>query len=397
MFNYKTFNNIAEDGLDILRNKKFKEVSEKPDGILLRSYNISNKDFEDNLLCIARAGAGTNNIPIEDATKKGIVVFNTPGANANAVKELVICGMLLSSRGIIEGIEFAKKLDFEDAESLNKAMEAQKKAFAGNELAGKTLGIIGLGSIGSMLAQAAHTLGMRLVGYDPYISIEGAWRLPADVEKAETMEALLQQSDYVSLHVPLVEDTKNLINKSNLKKFKNGARLINLSRGGIVNTDDVIAGLENGNLGRFVTDFPTPELIKRSVDKNDVVLLPHLGASTKEAEVNCAVMAANQMVNYLQDGTILNSVNFPRISLSRGTNHRLVIINHNEPGMISKIADSIAAFDINIAEMTNKSRDEIAINLIDLESQASKQLIEQLKSVEHVISVRSLDIDSQEL
>jgi len=394
MFNYKTFNNIAEDGLDILRNKKFKEVSEKPDGILLRSYNISNKDFEDNLLCIARAGAGTNNIPIEDATKKGIVVFNTPGANANAVKELVICGMLLSSRGIIEGIEFAKKLDFEDAESLNKAMEAQKKAFAGNELAGKTLGIIGLGSIGSMLAQAAHTLGMRLVGYDPYISIEGAWRLPADVEKAETMEALLQQSDYVSLHVPLVEDTKNLINKSNLKKFKNGARLINLSRGGIVNTDDVIAGLENGNLGRFVTDFPTPELIKRSVDKNDVVLLPHLGASTKEAEVNCAVMAANQMVNYLQDGTILNSVNFPRISLSRGTNHRLVIINHNEPGMISKIADSIAAFDINIAEMTNKSRDEIAINLIDLESQASKQLIEQLKSVEHVMSVRSLDVDS---
>ena len=394
MFNYKTFNNIAEDGLDILRNKKFKEVSEKPDGILLRSYNISNKDFEDNLLCIARAGAGTNNIPIEDATKKGIVVFNTPGANANAVKELVICGMLLSSRGIIEGIEFAKKLDFEDAESLNKAMEAQKKAFAGNELAGKTLGIIGLGSIGSMLAQAAHTLGMRLVGYDPYISIEGAWRLPADVEKAETMEALLQQSDYVSLHVPLVEDTKNLINKSNLKKFKNGARLINLSRGGIVNTDDVIAELENGNLGRFVTDFPTPELIKRSVEKNDVVLLPHLGASTKEAEVNCAVMAANQMVNYLQDGTILNSVNFPRISLSRGTNHRLVIINHNEPGMISKIADSIAAFDINIAEMTNKSRDEIAINLIDLESQASKQLIEQLKSVEHVMSVRSLDIDS---
>jgi len=394
MFNFKTFNNIAEDGLDILRNNQFKEVSEKPDGILLRSYNISDKDFEDNLLCIARAGAGTNNIPIEDATKKGIVVFNTPGANANAVKELVVCGMLLSSRGIIDGIEFAKKLELEDAEGLNKAMEAQKKAFAGNELAGKTLGIVGLGSIGSMLAQAAHTLGMKLVGYDPYISIEGAWRLPSDVEKAETMEDLLHQSDYVSLHVPLVEDTKNLINKSNLKKFKKGARLINLSRGGIVNTPDVISELENGNLGRFVTDFPTPELIKRSANKNDVVLLPHLGASTKEAEVNCAVMAANQMVNYLQDGTILNSVNFPRISLSRGTNHRLVIINHNEPGMISKIADSIAACNINIAEMTNKSRDEIAINLIDLECEASNQLIEQLRSVEHVISVRSLNIRS---
>jgi len=394
MFNFKTFNNIAEDGIDILRNNKFKEVSEKPDGILLRSYNISDKDLEDSLLCIARAGAGTNNIPIEDATKKGIVVFNTPGANANAVKELVICGMLLSSRGIIEGIEFAKKLELEDAESLNKAMEAQKKAFAGNELAGKTLGIIGLGSIGSMLAQAAHNLGMKLVGYDPYISIEGAWRLPAEVEKAETMEALLRQSDFVSLHVPLVEGTKNLINKSNLKKFKKGARLINLSRGGIVNTNDVIAALENGSLGRFVTDFPTLELIKRSASSNDVVLLPHLGASTKEAEINCAVMAANQMVNYLQDGTILNSVNFPRISLSRGTNHRLVIINHNEPGMISKIADSIAACDINIAEMTNKSRDEIAINLIDLECKASNQLIEQLRSVEHVMSVRSLDISS---
>ncbi len=391
MFNFRTFNNIAQDGLKILLNQKFKEVSKNPDAILLRSHNLSNEDFEENLLCIARAGAGINNIPIEDATKKGIVVFNTPGANANAVKELVICGMLLSSRGIIEGIEFAKKLDLEDAQDLNKAMEAQKKTFAGNELAGKTLGIIGLGSIGSMLAHAAHTLGMKLVGYDPYISIEGAWRLPREVEKAETMEALLQQADYVSLHVPLVEATKNLINKSNLKKFKKGARLINLSRGGIVNSNDVIAELENGNLGRFVTDFPTPKLIKRSVEINDVVLLPHLGASTKEAEINCAVMAANQMVDYLKDGTILNSVNFPRISLSRGTNHRLVIINQNEPGIISKITDSIAACNINIAEMTNKSRNEIAINLIDLECQASNQLIEQLRSVEHVMSVRSLD------
>jgi D-3-phosphoglycerate dehydrogenase len=394
MFNFQTFNNIAKDGLDILQKNKFEEVSKSPDGILLRSHNLTKKDFEENLLCIARAGAGTNNIPIDDATKKGIVVFNTPGANANAVKELVICGMLLSSRGIIEGIEFAKHLDLEDSAALNKAMEAQKKTFAGNELAGKTLGIIGLGSIGSMLAQAAHTLGMKLIGYDPYISIEGAWRLPREVEKAETMEALLQQSDYISLHVPLVEDTKNLINKSNLSKFKKGSRLINLSRGGIVNTNDVIDGLENGNLGRFVTDFPTPELIKRSAEKNDVVLLPHIGASTKEAEVNCAVMAANQMVNYLQDGTILNSVNFPRISLSRGTNHRLVIINHNEPGMISKIADSIATCNINIAEMTNKSRDEIAINLIDLECKASKELINQLRSVDHVMSVRSLNINS---
>jgi len=394
MFNFKTFNNIAAAGLDILHNNKLKEVSENPDSILLRSHILLEKDLDDNLLCIARAGAGTNNIPIQEATKKGIVVFNTPGANANAVKELVICGMLLSSRGIIEGIEFAKSLDCEDSIDLNKAMEAQKKVFAGSELAGKTLGIIGLGSIGSMLAQAAHALGMKLIGYDPYISIEGAWRLPADVEKAESMDALLKQSDFVSLHVPLVEDTKNLINKSNLKNFKRGARLINLSRGGIVNTNDVIEGLDKGHLDRFVTDFPTPELINRSTKKNDVILLPHLGASTKEAEVNCAIMAANQMVNFLRDGTILNSVNFPRISLSRSTNHRLVIINHNEPGMISKIADSIASSNINIAEMTNKSRDEIAINLIDLESQASAQLIDQLRSVEHVMSVRAINLSS---
>ena len=392
MFNFKTFNNIAEDGLEILRENNFQEVPENPDGLLLRSHALTEEDFGENLKCVARAGAGTNNIPIDEATKQGIVVFNTPGANANAVKELVICGMLLSSRGIIEGIEFAKKLDLKDPKGLNKAMEAQKKSFAGNELDGKTLGIIGLGSIGSMLAQAAQTLGMKLIGYDPYISIESAWRLPREVGKAETMDELLQHSDYVSLHVPLAEETKNLINKSNLNKFKKGARLINLSRGGIVNTADVIEELETGNLGRFVTDFPTPELIKRSAEKNDVVLLPHLGASTKEAEINCAVMAANQMVNYLKHGTIVNSVNFPRISLSRGTHHRLVIINHNEPGMISKITDSIAECGINIAEMTNKSKDKIAINLIDLELEASSELIQQLESVEHVLSVRSLSI-----
>jgi len=394
MYKFKTFNNIAKDGLAILSNHKFNEVIDNPDGLLIRSHKLVNEDLGENLLCIARAGVGTNNIPIEDATKKGIVVFNTPGANANAVKELVICGMLLCSRGIIQAINFAKNLDLDDADALNKAMEAQKKTFSGNELTGKTLGIVGLGAIGSMLAQAAKTLEMDLVGYDPHISIEAAWRLPREVEKAETMEALLKQADYVSLHVPLVEQTKNLINASNLNNFKKGAKLINLSRGGIVNTNDVIDGLENGNLGKFVTDFPTPELVKRSVEKNDVVLLPHIGASTKEAEVNCAVMAANQMVNYLKDGTIINSVNFPRVSLSRGTNYRLVVINHNEPGMISKITDFIAASDINIAEMTNKSREDIAINLIDLETKASEQLIEQLRSIEHILMVRSLNSEN---
>lgn len=392
MYKYQTLNNIAPEGLEVLSNQKYAEVSENPDGLLLRSHKLFESDLGENLVCVARAGAGTNNIPIEDATKKGIVVFNTPGANANAVKELVICGMLLSSRGIIEGIDFSKTLESKDADSLNKAMEMQKKSFAGNELAGKTLGIVGLGAIGSMLAQAAQTLGMNIVGYDPHISIEAAWRLPREVQKADSMESLLGQADYVSLHVPLVEATTNLINASTLKHFKEGAKLINLSRGGIVNSDDVMIELESGKLCKFVTDFPTPELVTRSSTKNDVILLPHLGASTKEAEINCAVMAANQMANYLNDGTIINSVNFPMVSQARSTNYRLIVINHNEPGMISKITDSIAASNINIADMTNKSRENIAINIIDLENSASADLINELRSVEHVLMVRSLDI-----
>ncbi|MDA7563507.1 phosphoglycerate dehydrogenase [Gammaproteobacteria bacterium] len=391
MFTYKTFNNIAADGLAVMASKNIKDVSDNPDGLMLRSHKLSAEEFGNNLSAIARAGAGVNNVPIEDATDLGVVVFNTPGANANAVKELVICGMLLSSRGILDGINFAKNLDSNDSDVLNQMLEAQKKTFAGNELAGKTLGIVGLGAIGSMLAQASQALGMKLVGYDPHISIDSAWRLPREVEKAETLEDLLKKSDYVSLHVPLVEATKNLINADNLKYFKLGSRLINLSRGGIVNSNDVIQALENGKLSKFVTDFPTPELIARSTKQSDVILLPHLGASTKEAEVNCAVMAANQLANFLQEGTIINSVNFPNVSQERSTPHRLIIINKNEPGMISKITDSIASLDLNIADMTNKSRNEIAINLIDLEHEASDELIQQLQSIDHVLKVRSIN------
>jgi D-3-phosphoglycerate dehydrogenase len=394
MFTYKTFNNIAEDGLAVMASKNIKDVSENPDALMLRSHKLLAEEFGNNLSAIARAGAGVNNIPIKDATDLGVVVFNTPGANANAVKELVICGMLLSSRGIVDGINFAKNLDSNDADVLNKMLEAQKKTFAGNELAGKTIGIVGLGAIGSMLAQASQALGMKLVGFDPHISIDSAWRLPREVEKAETLEDLLKQSDYVSLHVPLVEATKNLINANNLKYFKSDGRLINLSRGGIVNSNDVIQALENGHLSKFVTDFPTPALIERSANHSDVILLPHMGASTKEAEVNCAVMAANQIANFLQRGVIINSVNFPNVSLERSTPHRLVIITKNEPGMISKITDSIASLDLNIAEMSNKSRDEIAINLIDLEHEASEELISQLKSIEHVLKVRSINTTS---
>ena len=391
---YKTFNNIASEGITTLADRKFLEVTDNPEGLIVRSHKLVKEEFGNALSCIARAGAGVNNIPIADATNAGIVVVNTPGANANAVKELVICGMLLSSRGIVEGINFSQTLSSNDADTVNKMLEAQKKTFAGNELAGKTLGIVGLGAIGSMLAQASQALGMKLIGFDPHISIDAAWRLPREVKKAETLEDLLKNSDYISLHVPLIEATKHLINAENLKYFKPDARLINLSRGGIVNSNDVIDALESGRLAKFVTDFPTPELIVRSSGCNDVILLPHLGASTKEAEVNCAVMAASQLANFLEDGTIINSVNFPNIFQERSTPYRLVIINKNEPGMISKVTDCIAALNLNIADMTNKSRDGIAINLIDLELEASEELIKQLKAIDHVLSVRTLNLAS---
>jgi D-3-phosphoglycerate dehydrogenase len=388
MYTYKIFNNIADDGINILQNNELRVDEINPDALLIRSQVLSDADLNNSLKCIGRAGAGTNNVPVQDATSKGIVVFNTPGANANAVKELVVCGMLLSSRGIIEGNAYSKTLSGQETAELNKSMEAQKKIFKGSELKGKTLGIVGLGAIGSLLAQTAEVMGMKIIGYDPHISVDAAWRLPQDVEKAESLEFLLANSDYISLHVPLIEATKDLISKDMLRHFKKGAKLINLSRGGIVNNADIIEALNSKQISTFVTDFPTPELVDRSSDFNDVILLPHLGASTKEAEVNCAVMAANQVANFLKNGVIINSVNFPSIKLGRATENRLVIINKNEPGMIGRIADQIASSNLNITDMTNKSRDTIAINLIDLEDKPSDQLIDDIRKIDHVLSVR---------
>ena len=388
MYTYKIFNNIADDGISILENNEFRTDEIDPDSLLLRSQVLTEDDFNDSLKCIGRAGAGTNNIPIHEATEKGVVVFNTPGANANAVKELVVCGMLLASRGIIQGSAYAKTLSGQDTSELNKSMEAQKKNFKGSELKGKTLGIVGLGAIGSLLAQTAEIMGMKIIGYDPHISIDAAWRLPKEVEKAETLEYLLSNSDYISLHVPLIDATKNMISKETLKHFKQGSKLINLSRGGIVNNKDIIEALDSSKISTFVTDFPTPELVERSSKLQDVILLPHLGASTKEAEVNCAVMAADQVSNFLNNGIIINSVNFPSIRLGRTAKYRLVIVNKNEPGMIGKITDEIGFKNINIADMTHKSRDSIGINLIDLENEPSEELISNIKNIDHVLSVR---------
>ena len=388
MYTYKIYNNIADDGLDILTNNGMRIDEINPDSLIIRSQVLKDEDFNHSLKCIGRAGAGTNNVPVDMATENGIVVFNTPGANANAVKELVVCGMLLSSRGIIQGNTYAKTLAGQDSVSLNASMESQKKNFKGNELKGKTLGIVGLGAIGSLLAQTAEVMGMKIIGFDPHISVDAAWRLPKEVERAESMEYLLANSDYISLHVPLIDATKNLICSDTVKFIKKGAKLINLSRGGIVNNEDIIDALNAGYISKFVTDFPTPELIERSANFHDVILLPHIGASTKEAEVNCAVMAADQVTNFLKNGVIINSVNFPRIKLGKTAEHRLVIINKNEPGMIGKITDELGNNKINIADMTHKSRDSIGISLIDIDEKPSKELVQNIKRIDHVISVR---------
>ena len=388
MHKYKIFNNIAQEGIDILNENNIFMDELEPDALFLRSHTLKNSDFNKSLKCIGRAGAGTNNIPVDFATSNGIVVFNTPGANSNAVKELVICGMILASRGIIQGNTYTKSLSNETSESLNTSIESQKKNFKGNELKGKTLGIIGLGAIGSLLARTAEVMGMKIIGYDPHISIDSAWRLPKDVQKADSLEDLLSNSDYASLHIPLNKQTKNLISSKTISSCKDGLKLINLSRGGIVNNDDVIEGLKNNKLSKFVTDFPTLELIERASTKNDVILLPHIGASTQEAEINCAEMAAEQISNFLKNGIINNSVNFPTIKLSRSTKYRLVVINLNEPGMIGMITDEIGSLNINIADMTHKTRDKIGISLIDLETEPNNVLISNIQNLENVISIR---------
>ena len=388
MYTYKIYNNISAEGIDCLEVNGFTKEEKNPDALLIRSQFINEGDFKKSLKCICRAGAGVNHIPIEMATERGVVVFNTPGGNANAVKELVICGLLLSSRGIIQGHQFAQTLSNQDADELTHLVETNKKNFKGNELKGKTIGIIGLGAIGSLLAQSVVSMDMKVIGYDPNISIDAAWQLPKEVVKADNLKDLLSNSDYISIHVPLVEETKNLICNDVIKFIKPGAKLINLSRGSIVNNKDVLNALENKKISTFVTDFPSPEMVKRSIKFSDVILLPHLGASTKEAEINCAVMAAEQAIRFLKDGEIINSVNFPKVKLGRTTKYRLVVIHKDEPGVIGNITGEIASHNLNIPDMINKSRNEIAITVIDLDDDPSQEIIDNLKEIVNVLSVR---------
>ena len=389
-FLVKPLSNIAQVGLDKLEGTScdLNESTSEPDGVLVRSTKLSSEDLTDNLKAISRAGAGVNNIPVEECTEKGIVVFNTPGANANAVKELVLAGLMLSSRNIYASIDFVNDLtDKIEMSELEPYLESNKKQFKGNELSGSSLGVVGLGAIGSKVARMGVALDMEVIGFDPALSVEAAWKLPSQVKPATTLEELFRVSDYISIHIPALPTTEKIINKD-LFKFSNKLSLLNFARHEVVNTQDVLNFIDKGNLRNFITDFPTPELIKRANEKKDVILLPHIGASTAQAEENCAVMAVNQLTEFLQTGNIINSVNFPDVRLNRTTDYRISIINKNVPAMIGQIATELGELKLNIAEMTNVSKGDIAYNLIDIENEVSEESINKLKGIENVIDVR---------
>jgi D-3-phosphoglycerate dehydrogenase len=388
MFKVLTHNKISVKGLDKFSRDKFEVASEivHPDAIILRSHQLTPEAIADSVTAIGRAGAGVNNIPVDSCTARGIVVFNTPRANANAVKELVLAGLLLCGRDILGGINYLKQAGGLGEDELHHYVEAGKKQFAGYELTGKTLGVVGLGAIGSLVAEAGLMLGMRVLGLDPALSVAAAWQLPRDVEQIENMQTLLSRSDYVTLHLPVLEATRNLINKALVESFKAGLVLLNFSREELVDTAAIVAALDSGKLRSYVSDFPMPELIGRS----DVILMPHLGASTAEAEENCAIMIVDQLIDFLADGNIKNSVNFPNTCLERSGVCRLAISNKNVPKMLGQILSLLADREYNVADMINKSRGEIAYNLIDIESEPQEDLVPLLMAIDGVISARLL-------
>ena len=388
----KTFNAIAEKGLNILQEKEF-EVSDglsDPDAIILRSYKLKKEDFGSNLKAIARAGAGVNNIPVEECSELGIPVFNTPGANANAVKEIVLAALLMSSRGLFQGANFVNSIEESNQEELKPLIESGKKSFKGRELTGGTLGIVGMGAIGSKVADVGVMLGMNVIGYDPAITVEAAWKLPNKVQRKESIEDVFKESDYISLHVPANDKTKGLINSDLLKNAKNGLRLINFARDEIVVSKDIIESLDKNILSKYITDFADLELISRAKIANDVIILPHIGASTNQAEENCSVMAAEQLDDFLNNGNIKNSVNFPELIEPRPSEFRITLSNKNHPGMIGKITTVLADNKLNIIDMVNKSRGDIAYNVIDLETKPPQKVLVELSALDDVISVREV-------
>ncbi|MBI4996238.1 MAG: phosphoglycerate dehydrogenase [Rhodocyclales bacterium] len=389
-FQVLILNNISTHGLKRLPAERFehgKEVA-KPDAILVRSADMHGMDIARSVLAIGRAGSGTNNIPVKEMSKRGVPVFNAPGANANAVKELVLAGMLMAARNVGGAMKFVSALDPKDAE-MEKKVEGGKKTYAGYELAGHTLGVVGLGKIGCLVADAAIKLGMHVIGYDPEITVDAAWSLPSQVRKGHSLADVLKNSNFVTMHVPLVDATKKMINAAALDQMKPGAVLLNFSREGVVDEAAVLAALEAKKIGTYVCDFPSAHVNNHP----HVIALPHLGASTREAEENCALMVADQVRDYLLDGNIVNSVNFPNVVMPRESGHRIAIANANVPNMVGQISTAMAEAKLNISNMMNKSKGDVAYTLVDVDSKVPKKVIDAIAKIEGVLAVRYLPVE----
>ena len=385
----KTLNNIAESGLKVFNKGNFSidNDSENPDAIVVRSFNMHSLDFSDNLKAIARAGAGVNNIPVDKCTDQGIVVFNTPGANANAVKEMVLTSLISSSRNLFAGVAWTKTLEGE-GDQVPKLVEAGKKQFVGKEIKGKTLGIIGLGAIGALVANDALDLDMDVIGFDPFISVDTAWNLSRNVQRAMTIEQLFAESDYITVHVPLTNDTKGMFNQNTFSIMKPGVHILNFSRGELVNEVDMAVALEEGTVGRYITDFPNETVLKMK----NTISIPHLGASTAESEENCAIMAARQVKEFLETGNIKNSVNFPNAELPYTGKRRVAAFHKNIPNMVGQITSAISSYNLNIADMVNRSRNGYAYTMIDIENEVNGDiipgLVEKINQIEGIVTAR---------
>jgi D-3-phosphoglycerate dehydrogenase len=387
MYKVLTLNNIAVEGLRRLTRERYEVASEiaHPDAIIVRSHNMHNMDIPETVVAIARAGAGTNNIPVDAMAALGVPVFNAPGANANAVKEYVIAGLLMAARNLCDANAYVRGLK-ESGDALNKAVEAGKKQFVGFELPGKTLGVVGLGAIGVEVANAALELGMKVVGFDPAITVRRAWQLSSGVDKAETLDQLFQHADAVTVHVPLLDATRKLVNRDRIALMNDGGTIINFARGGIVDDDATLAALDSGKLHSYVSDFPTRELIAHP----KVIVLPHLGASTAEAEENCAIMVAENLKDYLENGNIRHSVNFPECRLGRMDAYRVTVANANVPNMVGQISMCLGDAGLNIEDLLNKSIGDLAYTIVDVNKPVSEELESKLRAIDGVLTLRNL-------
>ena len=389
MYKIRTFNSLAAKGLNRFPTDTFHVGPDllSADALMLRSHKLHDERLDPSVIAVARAGAGVNNIPVDEYAKRGIMVFNTPGANANAVKELVAAALLLGSRDIFGGMNYVQSLvEIDNSADMHKLLEANKKRFAGKEIAGLTLGVVGLGAIGAMVANMALEMGMKVAGYDPAISIDAAWRLSSRVQKVDSLQALVSISDFVSLHVPAIPATLGLINKDVLARLKPGTRLLNFARDEIIDLKAVISALDSGHLAAYISDFPHPELLGRE----NALLLPHIGASTAEAEENCAVMAADQLMDFLENGNVRNSVNYPDTQMARNGGYRITFCNENVPKVLGHVLTVLADSNLNVIDMMNLSRGEFAYSIIDVENKPDPGVMSAINATEHVIRARLL-------